>query len=107
QVAIEPIRTSVAASVLPGLNPNQPNARIRVPRATIGTSCAGIGFGVPSLLYLPIRGPRIQAPTSAVTPPVMCTTLDPAKSTCPLPSLKLAPRSASQPPPQTQAPNTG
>src|SRR5437763_928294 len=102
QVAIDPIRTSVAASVLPGLKPNQPNARISVPSATIGTSCAGIGLAEPSLLNLPIRGPRTHAPTSAVTPPVMCTTLEPAKSTWPLPSLNIVPRSASQPPPQTQ-----
>src|SRR5262245_31835227 len=105
--AIEPIRRSVAASELPGLNPNQPNARISVPTATIGMLCAGMALGEPSLLNLPIRGPRTHAPQRAQRPPVMCTTLDPAKSTWPFPSPKLAPRSASQPPPQTQQPKTG
>src|SRR5947208_3049208 len=107
QTATELIRRSVAASELPGLNPNQPNARIRVPRTTIGISCPGMALALPSLLNLPMRGPRMSAPAKAQTPPVMCTTLDPAKSQCPLPSPKLTPRSESQPPPHTQAPYTG
>ena len=40
--------------------------------------------------------------TTAAMPPTMCTTDEPAKSTCPWPSPKFAPSCASQPPPQTQ-----
>ena len=47
---------SVRAKVLPPLNPNEPNARIRVPSTTIGMLWPGIGFAEPSL-YWPIRGP--------------------------------------------------
>src|SRR5258708_1892643 len=47
RVATEPIRRSVAARLLPGLNPNQPNARISVPSATIGTLWAGIALAEP------------------------------------------------------------
>ena len=59
-----------------------------MPSTAIGMSWAGIAFGEPSLLNLPMRGPRIIAPARAQTPPVMCTTLDPAKSTWPLPRPK-------------------
>src|SRR3954467_9597113 len=107
QTATLGTRPSVAARVDPALNPNQPNDRISVPSTTIGMLCPGMALAEPSLLNLPIRGPRIKAPASAVTPPVMWTTLDPAKSMWPLPSPKFVPRSASQPPPQTQQPKTG
>ena len=75
---------------------------MNVPRSAIGMLCPGMGFGVPSLLYLPMRGPSIFAPTSAATPPVMCTTEEPAKSTWPWPRPKFDPIVESQPPPQTQ-----
>src|SRR5262249_33310306 len=101
------ILRSVPASVEPGLNPNQPKARMKVPTIAIGILWAGIGTGVPSFLYFPRRGPINQAPTSARTPPVMCTTEDPAKSTWPWPNPKFEPSVASQPPPQTQFPKTG
>jgi hypothetical protein len=48
--------------------------------------------------------PNDFAPTSARTPPVRCTTEDPAKSTCPCPIPKFEPNVASQPPPHTQLP---
>ena len=41
------MRRSVPASVEPGLNPNQPKARMNVPRTTIGMSCPGIACGLP------------------------------------------------------------
>src|SRR5689334_19691292 len=101
------MRVSVPASVEPGLKPNHPNARMNVPRSAIGMLCPGIGLGVPSSLYLPILGPIILAPTMAATPPVMCTTEEPAKSTCPCPSPKFVPSAESHPHPQTQFAYTG
>ena len=52
--------------------------------------------------YLPMRGPMTIAPASAMTPPIACTTPEPAKSTAPWPSPQFMPPCASQPPPQTQ-----
>src|SRR5581483_6788937 len=80
-VATTAMRRSVPANVEPGLNPNQPNARMNVPAIAIGMLWAGIGLMLPSLLYLPTRGPISHAKTSAITPPCMCTTEEPAKST--------------------------
>ncbi len=81
--AMTETRRSLLASVLPGLKPNQPKARMKQPRTPIGMLWPGIGFAEPSLLYLPMRGPSTIAPASAVTPPTMCTTDEPAKSTWP------------------------
>jgi alanine dehydrogenase len=77
------MQSSVPASVEPGLKPNQPKARMNVPSITIGMLCGAIGLIEPSLLYLPRRGPIIQPPMSAITPPCICTTDEPAKSTVP------------------------
>jgi hypothetical protein len=44
----------------------------------------GIGLTLPSLVYLPIRGPRMIAPASAAQPPTECTTVEPAKSRKPM-----------------------
>ncbi len=55
-----------APSVLPGLNPNQPKARMKQPVRTITMSCPGMAFEEPSRLYLPMRGPTIKAKASAV-----------------------------------------
>src|SRR5881396_2096933 len=80
---------------------------MKQPRTPIGMLWPGIGFAVPSLLYLPIRGPSTIAPASAVTPPTMCTTDEPAKSTWPCPRPKFLPSWASQPPPHTQLAKIG
>ena len=101
-VAITPMRRSDPASVEPGLKPNHPKHRMNVPASAMGMLCPGMAFGVPSALYLPRRGPINQAPTSAITPPVMCTTDEPAKSTCPCPSPRFTPSCDNQPPPQVQ-----
>ena len=53
------------------LNPNQQNHSINTPRAPTVMLCPGMAFGLPSLLYLPIRGPNILAPTKAATPPTI------------------------------------
>ena len=82
------------ATVEPPLNPNQQNQRMNTPRAAIARLCPGIARGFPFLSYLPIRGPRIAAPTHAATPPTICTAVLPAKS--------WNPSSANQPPPHTQ-----
>src|SRR5262245_65552714 len=100
-------RRSPAARVLPGLKPNHPKARMKQPSAAIGMLWPGIGFGVPSLLYLPIRGPSTIAPASAVTPPTMWTTDEPAKSTWPWPSPKFLPSCERQPPAHTQLAKLG
>ena len=65
------------------------------------TLWAGIACGLP-FTYLPMRGPMTAAPTSAITPPIACTTPEPAKSTAPWPSPQLRPPWARKPPPQTQ-----
>src|SRR5262249_32631413 len=96
------MRRSVPANVEPGLKPNQPKARINVPRQTRGTLCPGIACGLPCESYFPIRAPRTIAPASAMMPPMACTTPEPAKSTAPCPRPQLTPPWASQPPPQTQ-----
>src|ERR1700760_58981 len=56
------IRTSVkrpssALSVEPGLNPNQPSHRMKMPRPNSGMLCPGIARGLPSGPSLPLRGP--------------------------------------------------
>src|SRR2546425_7521106 len=96
-----------APSVLPGLNPNQPNARMKHPINTAEMSCPMIGLLEPSRLNLPIRGPIIIATASAVSPPTEWTTPDPAKSQYPLPKPRLLPNCESQPPPQAQLANSG
>ena len=69
-----------APSVEPGLNPNQPNARMKQPGSTITMSWPGIAFGLPSRVNFPMRGPMMMAIASAVMPPTACTTPEPAKS---------------------------
>src|SRR5258708_2660717 len=64
-------------------------------------------FIEPSFPYFPMRGPRTIAPARAATPPTICTTEDPAKSTWPCPKWKLTPSWESHPPPQTQFPKRG
>src|SRR5262245_44307239 len=43
-VATMPMRPSAPARELPALNPNQPNARMKVPTITIGMWCADTGL---------------------------------------------------------------
>src|SRR6266545_3839032 len=92
--AIRPIAFQSAAMVLPGLNPNQPNQRTKVPIVAAVMLCPGIGMTCPSLPYLPMRGPSIAAPTNAAQPPMEWTCVEQAKSN--------SPSFASQPPPQIQ-----
>src|SRR5574341_1669578 len=106
-VATTPIRRSVPASVLPALKPNQPKARMKTPVRAIGMLWPGMALGFPSVEYFPMRAPSTRAPARAVTPPVMWTTDDPAKSMYPWPRPKFFPRALSQPPPQTQLPKMG
>mmetsp|Transcript_2069 Transcript_2069/g.5209 ORF Transcript_2069/g.5209 Transcript_2069/m.5209 type:complete len:216 (+) Transcript_2069:617-1264(+) len=69
--------------VEPPLKPYQPIHRMKTPRIWSTELCPGMCTGLPSVSNRPIRGPRKAAPMSADTPPVMCTTPDPAKSTQP------------------------
>src|SRR5580765_6683522 len=96
-----------SASVEPGLNPNQPNARMKQPQSTHMMSCPGMALAWPSRVYLPMRGPRINAQASAVIPPTEWTTPEPAKSAYPCPRPKFAPSIASQPPPHAQLAKIG
>src|SRR5256885_4235165 len=96
-----------APSVLPGLKPNQPKARMKQPISTAEMSCPRIGFAEPSRLNLPIRGPTIRHTASAVSPPTECTTPDPAKSAYPLPSPRFVPSCESHPPPHAQLAKSG
>ena len=71
---------SSADSVLPGLKPYQPNHRIRPPTAPRMMLC-GSGGPPPSRRKMrPSRGPSAIAPISEIAPPMVCTTVDPAKS---------------------------
>ena len=74
-------RVSVTANVEAALKPNQPNSRMNVPSMAIGMWWPGRARGVPSLAYLPMRGPSTIAPARPATPPTACTTPEPAKST--------------------------
>src|SRR3989442_12941378 len=108
--AMEPIRRAPfpeAPRVLPGLNPNQPKARMKQPINTAEISCPIIGLLEPSRLNLPMRGPMIRHTAKAVIPPTACTTPEPAKSQYPLPRPRLVPSCESQPPPQAKLPNSG
>src|SRR5579862_4953604 len=71
---------SIADSVLPGLNPYQPNHRIKPPEQAIVRSCGIIGPPPSRLKRRPRRGPRTIAPASAMNPPMVWTTVEPAKS---------------------------
>src|SRR5467141_4342057 len=85
-VATRPIPSkSIAESVLPGLNPYQPNQRIRPPTAAIVKSWGIIGPPPSRLNLRPRRGPRAMAPARAIKPPIVCTTVEPAKSWKPVP----------------------
>ena len=96
----------LAANCDPGLNPNHPNQRINTPSAATVRLCPGIALDLPSLPYLPIRGPRIAAPTKAIQPPTEWTIVEPAKSWNVVPKrfIMNEPSSPfiSQPPPHVQ-----
>src|SRR3984885_4923999 len=92
---------SIAESELPGLKPYQPNQSTKPPKAAIGKLCAG-GIPPPSRAKIrPIRGPKTTAPASEAIPPIVCTTVDPAKSRKPWPKagkkLPFVPINANQP----------
>ena len=71
---------SSAESVLPGLNPYQPNQRIKPPTAP-RMMLWGRGGPPPSRRNMrPSRGPSAMAPISEIAPPMLCTTVEPAKS---------------------------
>src|ERR1051325_7607284 len=79
--ATRPIPTmSIAESVLPGLNPYQPNQRINPPLTAMVRSCGNMGPPPSRVNLRPSRGPRTMAPARAMNPPMVCTTVDPAKS---------------------------
>src|SRR5271166_3416192 len=70
--AMDPMRRlplAEAPSVLPGLNPNHPKARMKQPIMTAEMSWPIIELGEPSLLNLPIRGPMMSDTAKAVIPP--------------------------------------
>ena len=66
--AKKPTPPKSTESVEPGLNPNQPNQRIKTPSVVNAMLCPGIGWGFPST-YLPIRGPRSRAPARPARAP--------------------------------------
>src|SRR5467141_4876879 len=66
-VATRPMPTkSIAERVLPGLNPYQPNQRIRPPLTAIVRSCGNIGAPPSRLNVRPRRGPSTIEPASAM-----------------------------------------
>src|SRR5476651_593206 len=112
-VAIRPMPcASIADKELPGLKPYQPNHNMKPPTAAIGKLCPG-GMPPPSRAKIrPIRGPKTMAPASEAIPPMVCTTVEPAKSRNPCPKLAkklpFVPITANQPSgPQAQCPIIG
>ena len=93
-------RPPTAPRVEPGLNPNHPNHRMNTARPTSGMLWPGITLGLPSLPYLPWRGPSSSSAAKAPVAPMRCTTVDPAKSCIPM-------LWASQPPPKIQCDTIG
>ena len=87
---------SMADNVEPGLKPYQPNHRITPPSAPKARSCAGIGPPPSRLNFRPRRGPSTMQPARAMTPPTVCTTVEPAKSRNTTPELLLT-KSPNQP----------
>ena len=71
---------SIAESVLPGLKPYQPNQRMKPPTVATVRSCGSIGAPPSRLNLRPSRGPSTIAPASATKPPMLWTTVEPAKS---------------------------
>src|SRR5258708_23871993 len=112
-VATRPMHTkSRAESVLPGLNPYHPNHRMSPPLTAIVRSWGNIGAPPSRLNLRPNRGPRTMAPANAINPPMVCTTVEPAKSWKLVPSdgkeYPVLPIVASQPSgPQAQCPMIG
>ena len=85
--AIVVLRNIVASSdgevAAAPLKPYQPNHNMNAPKAPSGIECPGIALTLTtlpalSLTYLPIRGPRKIAPTSAAIPPTICIAVEPA-----------------------------
>ena len=83
----------------PPLKPNQQNHRMKTPSAPAVRLWPGMAWGLPSLSYLPMRGPSMAAPSRAMTPPTLWTAAEPAKSWKPM--------LCSQPPPHIQWPQMG
>src|SRR5262245_14587938 len=71
---------SINESFEEGLNPYQPNQRIRPPMTAIVRSCGGMGPPPSRANLRPNLGPSIMAPAIATHPPIECTTVEPAKS---------------------------
>ena len=71
---------SMADSVLPGLKPYHPNQRMTPPTAAMVMSWPGIAPPPSRLNLRPMRGPRTMAPASDTMPPIVWTTVEPAKS---------------------------
>ena len=63
-------------------------------KSTDDNVMSGIAFGVPSLLYLPRRGPSIQAPISALKPPTIWMAQEPANHGSPSVPASRRPRSS-------------
>src|SRR5215831_11854658 len=71
---------SSADRVEPGLKPYHPNHRIRPPTAPRMMLCGSIGPPPSRANTRPSRGPSAIAPASEITPPMVWTTVEPAKS---------------------------
>ena len=65
---------------LPPLNPNQPIHKSKAPKVTKGIFEAGITLTPPSFVYLPVLAPTISKAANKAQPPVLCITVEPAKS---------------------------
>ncbi len=68
---------SMPESVLPGLNPYQPNHRNNPPQTAIVKSCGSMGAPPSRLNLRPRRGPStVAAAASDTMPPIVCTTVN-------------------------------
>src|SRR6185369_2045644 len=82
---------SMRDNVDPGLNPYQPNQRIKPPITAMVRSCGGMGPPPSRLNLRPNLGPSMMAPAIATQPPIEWTTVEPAKSWKFIPRLERKP----------------
>ena len=107
-VATTAMRKSVPARRGAGIEPEPAEGQDEGAEQWPSECCAAAWVDAAVLVVLAdARSDQPGRRSSAITPPCMCTTEEPAKSTWPWPRPKLTPSCESQPPPQTQLPNTG
>ena len=70
-------RVCPGRGVEPGLKPNQPKARIKVPRTTRSTLCPGAGLRSPLSVITHETGAVVHGATPGAMTPTICVCLTP------------------------------